>query len=533
MRSTPPLSPPRPRTRHWIDQPYAADILIVAVVLLLAVIYLITAGGNFPLDDGWIHQTYGRNLAQSGEWAFTPGVPSTASTSPLYTVVLAVGYKLGVEGRVWAHLVGALGLVFTGLIGVRMMRHLLPNAPRVAIIGGLAVVGSWHLIWAAFSGMETGLFNLWTLAAIWLCWCDTAAPGGWRNSVWRGARFGLLAGLITLTRAEGVILVGLAGLALLASRRWSFSMWLLYGVCAAVVFGLVLAPYLSFNYQMTGGLLPNTAAAKIAFATARLATPYPERVLIMIEPLLAGGQILLIPGAWLFAALTLGRLRAEPSVAPTLLLFIWPMVLILVYAAWLPLPFQHGRYLIPALPAFILAGVAGVAWGMARWRRALGIRVVLRVLAASSALVFIAFAFVIGLNVYRTDVAIIDQEMVAQSLYIAENVPRDELLVIYDIGAVGYNTSRPLLDMAGLVSPEVIPLIDNPASLWNVIRERDGLWMLAFNYQIPKPVPPGISLCIAHETANEITLIQGGDPMILYRIQYDQPCAPGTAGRNL
>jgi hypothetical protein len=65
----------------WRPRPADAVLLIVAVVGVLA--YALAANGGFPLDDSWIHQVYGRNLAQTGQWAFVPGVPSAASTSPL------------------------------------------------------------------------------------------------------------------------------------------------------------------------------------------------------------------------------------------------------------------------------------------------------------------------------------------------------------------------------------------------------------------------------------------------------------------
>ncbi len=37
---------------------------------------------GFPLDDAWIHQTYARNLALHGEWAFLPGPRLTAQRMP-------------------------------------------------------------------------------------------------------------------------------------------------------------------------------------------------------------------------------------------------------------------------------------------------------------------------------------------------------------------------------------------------------------------------------------------------------------------
>lgn len=70
-------SPPVGRFWPW---------LIPVIALLATGLYIAAAyyGGlrGFPLDDAWIHQTYARNLAQSGQLAYLPGQPSAGSTSP-------------------------------------------------------------------------------------------------------------------------------------------------------------------------------------------------------------------------------------------------------------------------------------------------------------------------------------------------------------------------------------------------------------------------------------------------------------------
>src|SRR5512137_1784315 len=66
---------------------------------------------GFPLDDSWIHQTYARNLALRGEWAFLPGLPSAGSTSPLWSALLAPGYLLGLAPYRWTYLLGWAALL--------------------------------------------------------------------------------------------------------------------------------------------------------------------------------------------------------------------------------------------------------------------------------------------------------------------------------------------------------------------------------------------------------------------------------------
>ena len=72
--------------RHTVLTPLARDSLLVLACVAAHMLYLLVTYSrygyfSFPLDDAWIYQVYGRNLAESGQWAFTPGVPSTGSTS--------------------------------------------------------------------------------------------------------------------------------------------------------------------------------------------------------------------------------------------------------------------------------------------------------------------------------------------------------------------------------------------------------------------------------------------------------------------
>ena len=134
----------------------------------LVALYLLTAGRmgelGFPLDDAWIHQTYARNLATSGRWEYLPGQLSAGSTSPLWTLLLALGYLLGLPFRWWTWGLGVLVLAATGRMMQRLAAQLFPRPAWAAPAAGLLCLAEWHLVWAAASGMETGLYILLSLA---------------------------------------------------------------------------------------------------------------------------------------------------------------------------------------------------------------------------------------------------------------------------------------------------------------------------------------------------------------------------------
>ncbi|MFN8527241.1 MAG: hypothetical protein U0670_01360 [Anaerolineae bacterium] len=496
---------------------YAPLSLVIAAFLLTA-LYVASAGGNFPLDDSWIHQTYGRNLGTLGEWAFYPGQPSAASTSPLYTVILSMGYRLGIEYHLWTHGVGALALALTGLIGWRLSLLLMPNRKGIAWIVGLALVGTWHLIWAAGSGMETGIFAMLTLAMIaYTSEVQTARP-------FHAIGLGVLAGLLMLTRPEGVLLAGMCGLALVirfaAAKTPIHRIGVFVGVMT-LAFGAVTAPYLLYNIHVTGGLLPNTAGAKRSQAAALFGLSIVERFVRLVIPLLAGGQVLLIPGMIAFGLFTVRRHRDQ---AVRWLLIAWGFGLIALYAAWLPLDMQHGRYVMPALPALIVVGVIGtVEWAVSVRRSLIG-RVIVRSLAAAAALIFAAFAFSIGLSTYTRDVAIIDGDMVTAAAWVRDHIPADTLIAIHDIGAVGYFAPHPMLDIGGLISPEVIPIIRDGDAIWTLIEQRGARYLMGYPYQLPNENPDDPRLCPRFSTENPVTQTAGGSPLTIYEIYESRLC---------
>ena len=72
----------------------AAFILLVAACILVS-LHLNNANFVYPLDDTYIHMTIARNLALHGNWGMNPAVFASASSSILYTLLLASAFLIG------------------------------------------------------------------------------------------------------------------------------------------------------------------------------------------------------------------------------------------------------------------------------------------------------------------------------------------------------------------------------------------------------------------------------------------------------
>jgi hypothetical protein len=161
---------------------------------------------------------------------------------------------------------------------------------------------------------------------------------------------------------------------------------------------------------------------------------------------------------------------------------VWAAAHVAVYALRLPVSYQHGRYLLPIIPIILLYGVVGTAL-LIDWlkvRSAGRAARLLRQVYVMAIVVLFALYIPIGAAAFATDVAIINGEMVAVAQWLDRNTPPGALIAAHDIGAIGYFTGRPILDLAGLISPEVIPFIRDQAKLGEWMRAKGAQYLVTF-----------------------------------------------------
>jgi hypothetical protein len=428
---------------------------------------------GFPLDDAWIHQTYARNLVENGEWAFIPGQPSTGSTAPLWTALLAIGALLRLGPYVWTYLLGWGSLWLVAWLGGRIFAALVPERAGWApwVMGFLAL--EYHLVWASGSGMETLLYAGFVLAVF----SELLRP----QPHW--TRLGLWLGGSLWIRPDGITLLGPAMVALVVLNAG----WKKRGLALQrllISLGGLVVLYFLFNLVLSGNWLPNTYFAKQAEYAIHRQQPLIERYMYQLAQLLIGPGALLLPG--MVGAIYLhSRKRNWVSLA----ILTWLFGFLLLYALRLPVTYQYGRYIIPAMPVYFIWSLAGAAQWLARPRKMVH-RVLQSTWRYSLVLVLLGF-WLLGAQVYGRDVAIIESEMVATAQWINRNTPATSVIAAHDIGALGYFTQRQILDMAGLISPQVIPFIRDEARLASFLDEHGADYLMTFPGWYPELVQRG------------------------------------------
>jgi hypothetical protein len=289
---------------------------------------------------------------------------------------------------------------------------------------------------------------------------------------------GLLAGLAIWIRPDAITLAGPVGLGIVL-QQGARRKRLRDIVSFLIGFGAVAVPYVLLNLRLSGVPMPNTFYAKQAEYAAWQARPAAYRLAAALAQLLVGPNIVLLPAAIGYSIKAILRKKV-----PVVLVAAWCLGYFALYSLRLP-PYQHARYLMPALPAMFILGLLGflefsASNALARWQWATQ-------RAWRWALIFLTLAFVVlGARAYGEDVGLIESEMVTTAKWVAANVPADALVAAHDIGALGYFDDHRLLDLAGLISPDVVPFIRDETRLAAFMDARGARYLVAFPSLYPR-----------------------------------------------
>jgi len=191
------------------------------------------------IDDAYITFQYARNLRDHQNWGIFPETTTNTATSPLNIILTAgasVIFEDIVDAGIWlAAIEATILLAVLGLISKRIF-----NQYHFGIAGFLVTMLNPLVV--SSIGLETLLFLVLICMSLYL----------FQSDQWHW--LAMILALLTLTRADGILLFLILGGYLLKKRAVSKSRKILF-LC---IYLFSLAPWYVFSWFSLGSLIPDT-----------------------------------------------------------------------------------------------------------------------------------------------------------------------------------------------------------------------------------------------------------------------------------
>ena len=435
---------------------------VVAVAGTLALwLFILFAFRGQPGDDPYITYRYAANLAAGKGFVYNEGEQVQSTTTPLFTLILAVVGMAGYDIPSMAYAVNALSLLAFGVCCVGLV-----SASR----GGSRWLGLATFALTLVCPVTLFGFGSEMPLLVALAW------GSWWAAVrhnWLVAA--LLAGLATLTRGDGVLVAVAVGLYFLATNlKLQPRQWPWHAVGAYV--GIIL-PWYFFAWLYFGSPLPSTLQTKV-IQGSNSGNVFLEGLGYFwtrsfgYEPLWwLPALVLLVVG---IGALIWRRSELLMPVA-------WAALFIAGYA-FLHVP-RYPWYYSPLVPVammgIVFGGSAiGDALGLLRSRS--GIKKQSKIVVPSgppkskiAVAGGLAASLLIGGFYLASDAAAqIPQQRPWLEIYITvgrwidANTPQQASVGSEEVGLLGYYSKRRIIDFAGLIQPDVAAHRVKSENLW-------------------------------------------------------------------
>ena len=518
---------------------WGSACFIVCVALLVVGFFRYQGGPGYPLDDTWIHLAFARNLAAGDGFAVNPGVPTPGATSPLWVLLLSLGFLCGAGAEPWPWILAGVILAVCGLCAAGLCRDLQTNRreSRYVLIGscccGLATVVLAPLVWSAAGAMEVPLLGMLLLADIWIF--QRARRGNWKHAL----GWGICAGLAANARPEGLLLIPiLTGLALLPSPRKNLGRAGL-GLLSAL---LLTVPYGVFCLSTSGRWFPNTYYAKTGDTALHLPDlSYIGELLREIVWPMAPEALLLLPLALLGLFFWYKDRNAVVPAAAAIFVFALPLAYACMHRTVLfaDVAGNFGRYLYPIFPVALAVGYAGLLRIAGHYSgRLLPIAsVVLGVLLLLTSV----RRTISQADFYATNVRDINRMQVHIALRLKEELPPGALVAANDVGALAYLTDLRVLDLIGIISIDVLDLMrpidgNQPKTRFELARylaDQRPAAIVLFPRWYPKIyqwLQPGLELIEDVRVNDDIT--SGADQLTAFRIDWSRVPDPTKMTRR-
>ncbi|MBD3404703.1 MAG: hypothetical protein GF411_01050 [Candidatus Lokiarchaeota archaeon] len=504
--------------KSWILLVLAPLFLTILSISHVVLVMNVWGVYGFSFDDSWIHVQYARTIFEGHPWEYAEGYPSTGSSGPLWSVVLAPIFLFGYEHNivVTSVLIIASILYFFDVVLVGKIVQERTDNWILGIIGQTAFILVPRNAGLMLSGMETPLGMLMILLAIWML-----PKHGWRYDL----ALGVVAGFAYLCRPEFVLIAALCFPVrfIVTLKDREIDLHRLASIIGMFTLAaLVVLPWILHCLNTTGLPLPDSYYSKMRWGISEegiaLWNIFWYEFWFINEPYLIAG--------FLGGIVLLFRKR------PYLLILI--SSLFALYRLTMPgmsLLFA-ARYLVPLFNLLAISAVCGIGIiieAVMDFSKSIKFKEIdvnfISIVVISLIFVPSISQYMYMIDTHANQTKNIEDMQVTLSLWIRENVPDDAVIATYDVGAIGYFARGTVIDLYGLVSPEILHNRTDIAQATLYLKEMNCTyimfyqeWFMNFYYLIQTN---GGDVSIVTRVHIDDNVVCGTDNMAVYRIAWN------------
>jgi len=411
---------------------------------------------GFPLDDPWIHLTFAKNLVDYHSFSYFKNEMATAgSTSPVYTLILAAGFFIFKNEMVLSYILGIAFLIFSGMAFYKLSSFEFGKENYYALIfTGIFLSDKW-MNFISVSGMETTMYIFTLIAAAYFYKTRKTIP------------FAVFLGLILWGRPDGLTFIAAIVLDYLIAVYFSKSdkSVKLFEKSELVKIGIIFAGimilYFIMNLALSGSILPNTYTAKIVYYSSKSREFFMK---VEVWQYFTSGGYGIVMAGFVFSILKMLYDFSKKKYNGNIVYIAFAFALVFVY--WLKMPYAHrfGRYLMPIIPFFLLVSALGyrdLIKILGSYFKNRNFAVGLYIFIAAMILYYSVNTFIAGKKDYADECKYIADRQVAAAMWLKENTKEGDIVATHDVGAIAFYSGRKIVDVAGLVTPELISKIND------------------------------------------------------------------------
>jgi arabinofuranosyltransferase len=420
--------------RQWLAWRFVLQYGIGVVVL----VFYVTAGLHFRYtpDDTYISMQVGKNVARGDGLSFNAGTPGNTTRGPLWILLIAGGAKLDLDPYVVAK---TLDLAFASLsvIAVLAFAFIMIRDRIYALIAAwIFSFDAWFLL-SSGTGSGTSLAVLLVLLTIWYAYKKEYITSSF------------VLGLLTLVRPEGsILLVPMLLDAALNARGRAAVVRAIAG--SLLMYGVIVGSWLLFSYVSFGTLLPDTMFAGTTF---QLSGAGRWHAILSCFEILGTTQltlvIALVVGVIVTTRRAAWRIFREEGF-PLLWMLMLPALFLFIRVEVL------SSYLLLILPVVVVYGV----WGVKQLEVASivtpqrGFAILLAVAGLSLAQNQFVYQTRILPGMKNSELGV-EECLKPIAYWLRSNSQEGSTVLSPDIGVIGYVSERRMIDVSGVVSPEM------------------------------------------------------------------------------